>query len=46
MPRSWIGWIILIVIGITLWKHPANVGHDVNHAITSITTAISSAFGG
>jgi hypothetical protein len=41
MPRSFVGWAILIIVIVLIWKNPAGAGHLVSTAISKIGTAIS-----
>jgi len=43
MPKTWIGWLILIVIVLWIFHNPAHAGTTVSNAAHSITTFLSSA---
>jgi hypothetical protein len=45
MPKSVVGWIVLIVILVVIFHHPAAAGAWVNAAFHSVTTFFSTAVG-
>lgn len=45
MPKSWIGWAVLLVVVVVVVRNPAGAGHWVRHAWDSASTFITSATG-
>lgn len=42
MPKSWIGWLILIVVVVVIWRNPSGTGHFL---FTTIPAKVSAFFG-
>jgi hypothetical protein len=42
MPKSWIGWIVLIIVVVVIWRNPAATGHFL---FTTLPAKISAFFG-
>lgn len=43
MPKTWIGWLILIVIVLWILHNPAHAGTTVSNAAHNVATFFSSA---
>lgn len=45
MPRSLLGWVVLIVVLILIFRNPAGASAHVKHAADSVSTFVSGLFG-
>jgi len=42
MPRTWVGWLILIVVVALVWKHPGSLGAALNGVVNRISIFFNS----